>query len=83
MIAQVDTELAEATSLERLTLIQRRLDLTAALAQASAESDEDLEATFIKVAAGWGARKGITYQAWRESGVPARVLKQAGITRGA
>ena len=36
---------------------------------------------FIKVAASFGERKGITYPTWREVGVPAGVLASAGITR--
>ncbi|GIU89638.1 MAG: hypothetical protein KatS3mg010_0737 [Acidimicrobiia bacterium] len=41
-----------------------------------------LEKEFVKVAKGYSARKGISYGAWREFGVPAEVLKKAGITRG-
>ena len=42
----------------------------------------ELEASFVKVAADYGARKGISYTAWREGGVDAAVLKKAGIKRG-
>lgn len=41
----------------------------------------DLGAAFIAVAKHYGTRRGITYTAWRELGVPAPVLAQAGITR--
>jgi hypothetical protein len=41
------------------------------------------EADFVKAAKGYSERKGISYTAWRELGVPAAVLKQAGIGRGA
>ena len=34
------------------------------------------------VAKSYSERKGLTYAAWREAAVDARVLKQAGITRG-
>ncbi len=29
----------------------------------------------------YGERKGISYEAWRQLGVPAEVLKRAGITK--
>lgn len=40
-----------------------------------------LQGEFVKYAAEYGKRKGITYNAWREVGVPASVLQEAGITR--
>lgn len=43
----------------------------------------DLERSFVEVAAAYGRRKGIPYAAWRESGVPSHVLRQAGIQRSA
>ena len=39
----------------------------------------ELEAGFVAVAKSYSERKGLTYSAWREAGVDARVLKQAGI----
>ena len=41
----------------------------------------ELEAGFVAVAKLYSERKGLTYAAWREAGVDARVLKQAGISR--
>jgi len=38
-----------------------------------------LEAEFIAVAAAYGAQRGICYETWREAGVPAVVLRKAGI----
>lgn len=67
---------------KRVDLIQRRLDLEEELVELGEEPDlESLEAEFVKVAAEYSDRKGITYSAWREAGVPAAVLKQAGIKR--
>lgn len=83
MLAQVEAELSEATSLERLTLLQRRLDLLAAQKSFADHSDDDAEAAFIEIAGTWSARKGVSYQAWRDAGVPARVLRDAGISRTA
>ena len=39
---------------------------------------EDLVEGFVKNAPGFAERTGVTYQAWREMGVPVEVLKQAG-----
>jgi hypothetical protein len=78
----IETDLPTANPLKRLHLIQERLDLQAALEASEAGTDiADLEAQFVAVAASYGERKGITYSAWRELGVPAPVLTQAGITR--
>ena len=41
-----------------------------------------LESDFVKTASKYAARQGISYAAWRELGVPADVLKKAGISRG-
>lgn len=67
---------------KRVELIQQRLDLEQRLVELGDEPElESLEARFIEVAAEYSERKGITYPAWREAGVPAAVLKQAGIKR--
>jgi hypothetical protein len=42
-----------------------------------------LEKDFVKAAAPYSERKGISYSAWREVGVPAAVLDKAGIARSA
>ncbi len=68
--------------LERLHLVQERLDLTAELETMGGGVDlPALEAEFVVHAAGYSARKGITYTAWRELGVSAEVLRRAGISR--
>ena len=41
-----------------------------------------LETEFVAVAKPYAQRKGISYEAWREAGVPAATLKAAGIGRG-
>jgi hypothetical protein len=66
--------------LKRIDLLQSRLDLETAIASASETVDvEQLEADFVAHAAGYSERKGISYTAWREFGVPSAVLKKAGI----
>lgn len=83
-LAAVESELATAGGLRRLTLLQERRDLEVELAGMSVGGADvsALEKEFVKVAKGYSARKGISYGAWREFGVPAEVLKKAGITRG-
>ena len=73
---------AEADPVKRLELIQRRIDVEDRLAGEPDQPDlETLEAGFVAVAADYASRKGITYSAFRELGVPASALKQAGIAR--
>jgi len=81
-LERIDNELAEADALKRLQLVQERLDLTAELETADTKTDlTELEAEFVSAAAGYSARKGISYAAWRELGVEPAVLKRAGIAR--
>ena len=76
---QVD---AEPDPAKRVELIQKRLDYEGRLADAAEAVDlESLEKEFVKAAKEYSERKGITYSAWREAGVPAAVLKEAGIPR--
>ena len=78
----IEVEINAADPLKRVQLIQERIDLLDELATATATVDvAELEAAFIQNAAGYSDRKGISYAAWRELGVPATVLRQAGITR--
>ena len=81
-LAAVEQALLTADPLKRLHLIQERLDLQAALETNDAKVDLDaLEKEFIASAAPYSARKGISYSAWRELGVPSAVLTKAGISR--
>jgi len=81
-LVAVESELGSADPLRRLLLLQERRSLTAQLEQAEVESDvQELEDGFGQVAASYAARKGIDYATWREAGVPAAVLRCAGITR--
>ncbi len=77
-------ELAEASAIDELQLVQERRDLTAELASMGSSIDiSALEDTFVAVAKAYGERKGISYAAWREVGVPAATLARAGIARRA
>jgi hypothetical protein len=81
-LARVEAEIPTADPLKRLQLIQQRIDLEQELASADTTVDlSSLEAGFVAAARPYGERKGISYDAWRELGVPATTLKAAGITR--
>ena len=81
-LAAIEEELNEADALRRLQLTQERLNLQRELESAQDTVDlEGLEREFVRVAKGYAERKGISYAAFRELGVPASTLKQAGISR--
>ncbi len=84
-LGAVEQELKQAGGLHRLSLLQERRDLEVELAgmQGGGADIAGLEKDFVKVAKAYSARKGISYGAWREFGVPPEVLKKAGISRGA
>jgi len=78
----VDVELASASPLDELLLVQERRDLEAELAAKSNSIDMDaLEAAFVDVAKSYSDSKSISYASWRDVGVSASTLKQAGISR--
>lgn len=78
----IEAKLAGADPLTRLNLLQERADLQAELSTEDAVVDiSALEDEFVRVARGYGERKGISYATWREVGVESSVLKRAGITR--
>ncbi len=80
----IEQELPGANPIKRVNLIQERLDLTRERDQLGAEVDLSVhEEAFVANAKSYGERKGISYEAWRQLGVPADVLKRAGITKSA
>ena len=83
-LEKIEAELESADPLKRLQLTQEQLDLTEELESMDRGVNlADLEDDFVKVARGYAERKGITYAAFRQIGVPAAVLKRAGISRAA
>jgi len=75
-------EKLEATDnpLDRVDLIQSKIDIEKALAELGNSQDiASLESGFIENVGSYSERKGVTYTAWREFGVPASVLRKAGI----
>lgn len=66
--------------LESVDLIQSKLDIEKSMAEVeNAQDMESLEKGFVDNAASYSDRKGVSYTAWREFGVPAKVLREAGI----
>jgi hypothetical protein len=84
-LEKLDATLAETNDpVRKMLLTQTRFDLLEAIEQAdSTVKFESLQKEFVQVAADYAARRGISYQAFREVGVPAAVLKEAGIRRSA
>jgi NTP pyrophosphatase (non-canonical NTP hydrolase) len=81
-LAAIATELAEADPIRELELVQEKMNLETELESLGAQVDMSaIEDQFVKVAQGYGARKGISYAAWRAVGVEPSVLKKAGISR--
>lgn len=82
-LGEIEHELGNGVSpLDRVLLTQERMDVEADLAErADTRDDAALEAAFVEVVGLFSERKGISYRAWRECGVPARVLKAAGVPR--
>jgi hypothetical protein len=82
-LAVIEADLETADPLTRVNLVQERMDLESELAAKEAVVDlTELEADFIASVAEYSERKGISYAAWREAGVDAGILRQAGLRRG-
>lgn len=81
-LAVIAERLPEVDSLTRLHLIQEQADLQAELKEAEPADDlTALERAFVKVAASYSERKGITFAAWRAIGVSQQVLEKANVSR--
>jgi len=66
--------------LKRLDLLQSRLNIEEALESVEEVANlDEIEGDFVANASAYSQRKGISYTAWRRFGVPAAVLKKAGI----
>lgn len=83
-LARIEEQLAAQTNpLKRVDLHQRQIDTEEQLAGMQLAADiAALEGAFITALPGYSERKRISYGAWRAAGVPAAVLKKAGIGRG-
>lgn len=78
-------ERAQSTvGVERVLAAQEVRDLRDRLASAEATTTTDikkLEQDFVKVAKAFSERRGVSYGAWRDAGVPPAALRKAGIAR--
>ena len=82
-IATIDASMPDADPMTRLQMVQEKMDLHRSIEAAEVKVDlTSYEDDFIAAAKDYGDRKGISYAAWREVGVPAAMLKRAGISRG-
>lgn len=81
-IATIESTIDDAAPVDRLLMLQEQADLEAEMEQLSVAADlSELEAGFVQAAAGYSERKGISYDTWRRAGVPAAVLRAAGVKR--
>lgn len=85
-LAAIEDQLSDAGVLARLQLIQQRADLSEELnglqaGGTSAEAFAAAEVDFVGAAAAYAAAKGISHASFRAVGVPASVLKAAGVGR--
>jgi hypothetical protein len=80
----IDEQLKTADPVAELRYVQERRDLTAELDGMGSQADlKSIEDAFVKVAASYSERQGISWASWREVGVPASVLTRAGLSRQA
>jgi hypothetical protein len=78
----IESALPDADPVKKVSLIQERINLQDELASMEHTVDmAALEEEFAEVAKAYSESKGLSYTAWREAGVPADVLRRAGITR--
>jgi hypothetical protein len=81
-LKSIDEQLKTADPVTELQLVQQRRNLNAELEGMSSSVDlKSIEDAFVKVAASYSARQGISWASWREVGVPASVLTRAGLSR--
>jgi hypothetical protein len=79
-LTQVRTELRDATGMKKLELVARRIGLESELDAKQTHADlSGLRKNFARYAASYAQRKGIPKQAFREAGVPAADIRDAGI----
>ena len=83
-LADARAKSKSAGGIDKLLAAQGVRDLQVRIAAMDAVGGEDiksLEAAFVKIAKQFGENRGIGYGAWRDTGVPAVVLKKAGVAR--
>ncbi|MGI9605914.1 MAG: hypothetical protein ACR2P0_07215 [Acidimicrobiales bacterium] len=79
-LSAIDEEMDVGSALARLNLIQERADLEVELAEMGTKVDgSELEAAFVEAGARYAASKGIRASSFRQMGVSAATLRQAGV----
>ncbi|MBT8240204.1 MAG: hypothetical protein KJN63_03150 [Acidimicrobiia bacterium] len=80
-LGAIDAELAEASALARLNLLQERMDLETELDTMSQTVDGSaLRAAFVEAAGRYAESKSISRAAFRQMGVDAKTLSEAGVS---
>ncbi len=83
-LANAQQRLKSAKGVDKVLAAQEVRDLQTKIARLNAANAFDvksLEDAFVKIAKRFGDNRGIGYGAWRDAGVPAEVLRRAGVTR--
>lgn len=82
-VERIAAEMPKARGVQLVILMQQEKDARAALEHATKGKERlaAAEAGFVTVAKRFSEKKKITYDTWRDFGVPAPVLKKAGIAR--
>jgi hypothetical protein len=83
-LSDAQTRFKTAVGVDKVVAAQEVRDLKERLGPMNTEQGVDLkslEAAFVKIAKTFSTKRGIRYGAWRDAGVPAAVLKRAGIVR--
>lgn len=81
-LAVIKEELKFGKQIKRVALLQERRDLIAERQKLDKIYDLSAhEESFVANVKPYSERRGISYETWRELGVPVAVLKRAGITR--
>ncbi len=79
-LSAIDSELTDASALTRLNLYQEQTDLQDELEAMQQKTDgSELRAAFIEAAARYSRSKGIEKAAFRQMGIDAATLREAGI----
>ena len=78
-LTEIHHELETAPPLRELKLVQERHEIRRLLELAEHAERPSPEDAFVAVAAAYSRRHHIEYAAWREVGVPAAVLRRAGL----
>ena len=83
-LADARLKARSATGVDKVLAAQEVRDVQTRLAALESTGGADLkslESAFVKIAKRFGENRGIGYGAWRDAGVPANVLKRAGVAR--